>query len=328
MLITQTPLRISLAGGGTDLPDYYRRHGGAVVSGAIDKYLYVILNSRFDDQIYISYSKKEIVDVVDDIRHELVREAMKKAEVDRGVEIAIMADIPSEGCGLGSSSSLTVGLLNAFYTYRGVQVPAERLAREACEIEIDICGKPIGKQDQYIAAYGGLRYFAFNADESVDVEDLAAHNGSRGIGHTLLLFYTNITRSADVILEEQKANTVNKAEFLAAIRALADRARDAIVENRYAALGDVLRENWEAKKELASTITNPAIDTMVARCMDAGAAGCKVCGAGGGGFLLAACPADRVEAVKQGMSDYREMPFFFERCGSKVIFNVESYDWK
>ena len=269
-----------------------------------------------------------IVDSVDEIRHELVREAMRMAGVDRGVEIAIMADIPSEGCGLGSSSSLTVGLLNAFYSYRGIQVPAEQLAREACEIEIDICGKPIGKQDQYIAAYGGLRYFGFNPDESVEVGDLAVHNGSRGVGDVLLLFYTNLTRSADVILEEQKANTVSRGAYLQRIRALADRARDEVKAGRYHGLGDVLRENWEAKKELASTITNPEIDAMVDRCLDSGASGCKVCGAGGGGFLLVACPGDKVSRVREGMCAYREMPFFFERCGSKVIFNVESYEWK
>lgn len=327
MLITQTPLRISLAGGGTDMPEYYRAHGGAVVSGAIDKYIYVILNSRFDDKIYLSYSKKEIVDSVDEIRHDLVREALRKTGVTRGVEIAIMADIPSEGCGLGSSSSLTVGLLNAFYTYRGVQVPAGRLAAEACEIEIERCGKPIGKQDQYIAAYGGLRYFQFHPDESVTVEDLAEANGSRGLGDTLSLFYTNVTRKADGILAEQKRRTGANIAQLHQIRALADRARTAVIGGQYHAIGDILRENWLAKRQLADSITNADIDAMVVQAMASGADGCKVCGAGGGGFLLTACPPGLVDGLKRGMQGYREMPFFFERCGSKVIFNVESYEW-
>ena len=206
MLITQTPLRISLAGGGTDLASYYEQRGGAVVSAAIDKFVYVILNQRFDDKIYISYSKKEIVDHVDDIQHELVRESMRKAGVEQGVEIAIMADIPSEGSGLGSSSSLTVGLLNTFYQYKGIQVTAEQLAQDACEIEIQICGKPIGKQDQYIAAYGGLRFFSWNRDGTVNVEDLPIGKGRRDLGSRLMLFYTDVTRKADVILEKQVGN--------------------------------------------------------------------------------------------------------------------------
>lgn len=328
MLITQTPLRISLAGGGTDLPIYYRQHGGAVLSSAIDKFIYVILNQRFDDKIYISYSKKEIVDRIDDIHHELVREAMRKADVKRGVEIAIMADIPSEGSGLGSSSSLTVGLLNAFYAYRGIQAPAEQLAREACEIEIDICGKPIGKQDQYIAAFGGLRYIEFLADNQVTVADVCHHDLRQQLSARLLLFYTNITRQANVILKEQSENALEHKPGLDGIRRLAGCVRDALRDGHVDDIGRALDENWRLKKDLADGISNPTIDAMVRQAMTGGALGCKICGAGGGGFLLVYCPLAHQTSLRQAMANYREMPFFLERSGSKIIFNVEGYEWK
>lgn len=328
MIITQTPLRISLAGGGTDLAAYYTLGDGAVVSAAIDKYVYVIVNQRFDDKIYISYSQKEIVDSVDEIRHELVREALRKAGVERGVEIAIMADVPSEGSGLGSSSSLTVGLLNAFHTYRGFQAPAEQLAREACEIEIDKCGKPIGKQDQYIAAYGGLRFFEWHRDGAVTTRELPIGRHRQELGSRLMLFYTNITRSANAILARQTDNTAGRKAYLDGIRDLAYRARDAILAGRLDEVGGVLRENWKLKKELADGITTPVIDAMAERAMAGGALGCKISGAGGGGFLLTYCPRERKQAVREALSGYRELPFFLERFGSKVIFNVESYEWK
>ncbi len=326
MLITQTPLRISFAGGGTDLAAYYRASPGAVLSSAIDKFVYVILNKRFDDKIYISYSRKEVVDSIDDIQHELVREAMRMAGVERGVEIAIMADIPSAGSGLGSSSSLTVGLLNAFYAYRGIQVTNEKLADEACRIEIEICGKPIGKQDQYIAAYGGLRFFEFRPDGTVGVQDVAADRQRFSDG--LMLFFTNVTRKADPILQEQRDSTEEKRAFLDGIRGLADEARAAAHERDYARIGGILARNWDMKKQLAGGITKPELDEMVNRALASGATGCKICGAGGGGFLLTYCPPELKDQLRAGMAAYREMPFFLERMGSRVIFNVESYEWK
>lgn len=327
MLITQTPLRISIAGGGTDLEAYYRHAGGAVLSSAIDKYVYVILNKRFDDKIYVSYSKKEIVDAVDEIQHELVREALRTAGIQKGVEIAIMADIPSSGSGLGSSSSLTVGLLNAFHVYQGEQVTAEQLAREACEIEIVRCGKPIGKQDQYIAAYGGLNFFEFLPHGEVRVTPIRLGPVKRHWGACMMLFFTDITRSADAILKEQNANTGANRADLDRIKALAFRARDAVVAGRFDEIGAVLRENWDLKKELASGITRPEIDGMVASARGGGATGCKLCGAGGGGFLLTYCPRSEKSRLRQAMRGYREMPFFLERYGSKVNYNAEGYEW-
>ena len=204
MIISKTPLRISFAGGGTDLPSFYRKDFGSVLSSTIDKYIYVIIKERFDDLIYINWSKKEIVDNPEAIEHDLVREAIKKAGIRKGVEVTTLADIPSEGSGLGSSSSLTIGLLNAFYTYMGEQVSTERLAEEACEIEIDIIGKPIGKQDHYAAAFGGLNEVRFQKNDEVKVNKIKLSNENlRNFGTHLLLFYTNITRKASRILEEQ-----------------------------------------------------------------------------------------------------------------------------
>jgi D-glycero-alpha-D-manno-heptose-7-phosphate kinase len=327
MLITQTPLRISIAGGGTDLAAYYAQHGGAVLSTAIDKYVYVILNKRFDDKIYISYSRKEIVDHVDEIEHELVREALKTAGIEKGIEIAIMADIPSSGSGLGSSSSLTVGLLNAFHTYQGRQVPAEQLAQEACEIEINRCGKPIGMQDQYIAAYGGLQFIEFNPDGSTQVTPVNIGHVKQNWGACMMLFFTNITRSADVILKEQRSNTEQRIEFLHKIKALAYEARDAVNAEDFDAIGDILKRNWALKKGLASGITKPEIDAMVKQAAQGGAVGCKICGAGGGGFLLTYCSRHQKNHLRRSMSAYREMPFFLERYGSKVNYNAEGYEW-
>src|SRR5215470_6089958 len=197
VIITQTPLRVGLVGGGTDLPGYYREHGGRVLNAAIDKYVYVIVKQRFDDDVYVNYSTKEIVSRVEDLQHELVREAMHMAGVRGGVEITTLADIPSAGSGLGSSSTVTVGLLHALFAYQGRQVTAEELAERACSIEIDRCGKPIGKQDQYIAAFGGIRDIRFGPGEEVVAEELGLCAADRrALQRNVLLFYTGITRSA------------------------------------------------------------------------------------------------------------------------------------
>ena len=219
MIISETPLRISLAGGGTDLPGYYLEHEGSVVSTAIDKYLYVIVKERFDDLIYVDYSKKEIIKSIDEIQHDLVREAARKTGLNRGFEVMMLADIPSEGSGLGSSSSLVVGLLNAFYQYQGVLVTSERLAQEACEIEINILKRPIGKQDQYIAAYGGLKKFVFKKDDSVEVHDVEIDNEhKRKLGSNLLAFFKNFSKASCsvlvVLLKCAKNTVLNLSEEL------------------------------------------------------------------------------------------------------------------
>lgn len=329
MIISQTPLRISLAGGGTDLASFYHHDEGWVINSAIDKYIFVIIKERFDDKIYINYSKKEIVDCVDQIEHDLVREAMRKTKVEKGVEIITLADIPSSGSGLGSSSSVTVGLLNALYAYQGELVTADRLAHEACDIEIDILGKPIGKQDQYIAAYGGLRFFRFKSDEEVIVERInLENNDKRGFGANLLLFFTGKTRSSDPILIEQKANTIKKLDILKTMRSQAFEIRSAIEARQFDDVGRILADGWSYKKQLASQISNGDIDEMYARAISAGALGGKISGAGGGGFLLLYCPRENQNKVREALKNFREFPFFLEKYGSKIIFNMGSYEWK
>jgi len=330
MIISKTPLRISFVGGGTDLASFYRNDYGAVLSCAIDKYIYVIVKERFDDLIYVNWTKKEIVNRVEDIEHELVKEAMKKTGLQGAVEITMLADIPSEGSGLGSSSSLTVGLLNAFYEFRGIKVSNERLAREACEIEIDIVGKPIGKQDQYAASYGGLNEIIFEKNDDVKVNALnGIGNGRfRVLGSNLLLFYTGITRNSDTILKKQKKDTTNLFEVLTKMRDQVSPLKKEIENGSLDALGDALRRGWELKKTLVSNISNNRIDKMYELAMDAGAIGGKVCGAGGGGFLLVYVPREKQNAVRDALKDYREFPFMLEKFGSRIIFNQRNDYWR
>src|SRR5689334_21868965 len=287
MIITQTPLRIGLLGGGTDLPDYYREHGGRVLNCAIDKYIYVIVKERFDDDIYVNYSKKEIVSKVSDLEHELVREAMLMTGVTEGVEITTWADIPSSGSGLGSSSAVTVGLLHALSAYQGRQDSTKELAVAACTIEIERCGKPIGKQDQYIAAFGGIRDIRFGPGDEVLADDVGLSTADRrALQQQILLFYTGITRSANPILAEQNANVDATLPQLDLLRDLAGFAVERLQEGDVDAIGPAVRESWEAKRKLASGVSNDQIDQAVARALDAGATGVKLTGAGGGGFLL------------------------------------------
>lgn len=329
MIISQTPLRISFVGGGTDLRSFYQHEDGMVLSSAIDKYVYVIVKERFDDKIYINYSVKEIVSGVSEIRHQLVREAMKKVGVKRGVEITTLADVPSEGSGLGSSSSITVGLLNALYNYAGMQVTLEQIAREACEIEIDICKKPIGKQDQYIAAYGGLNKITFHSDESVTVSKVPVYSTNLLIlGSRLLLFYTNKTRNADIILKKQKQNTETKREILRKMKNFVPRVERSLINYKFNKLGKLLHDNWLLKKSLVGSISNTEIDDMYNKAMNAGALGGKICGAGGGGFLLMYVPKEKQDKVRETLCDYRELPFMLDSFGSRIIFNVRTYSTK
>jgi D-glycero-alpha-D-manno-heptose-7-phosphate kinase len=329
MLISQTPLRISFAGGGTDLKSYYADSDGFVVSTAIDKYLYVLIKERFDDKIYLNYAaRKEIVDSIDEIQHELVREAARITGLTKGFELATFADIPSEGSGLGSSSSLTVGLLNAMYTYAGKLVTNQQLAEEACQIEIDILHKPIGKQDQYIAAYGGLSAFTFHADESVSSERIDLSEKERhNLGECLMLFFTNVTRQASSILTEQQSRTQEKRSELQSIHALGKKIYDSIAARRFDDVGEILDENWKLKRQLASGISNPLIDAMYEKAISGGALGGKVAGAGGGGFLLLYVPQGAQASVREALKGYRQMPFMLESHGASIIFNQRRYRW-
>ncbi len=327
MIISQTPLRISFVGGGTDMRSFYQHSPGMVLSAAIDKYLFVIINERFDEKIYINYMDKEIVNDVQEIKHELVREAMKKTGIKSGVEVTMLADIPSTGSGLGSSSALTVGLLNAFYNYQGQQVTAEQLAREACEIEIDILNKPIGKQDQYIAAYGGVNKFIFNQDETVVAESLNFSRDNRiKLGSNLLLHFTNITRNADVILSEQKNKTKDNLESLRDLAAMVPILENELCSGNLDSLGEMLNNNWQIKKKLAKGISIPEIESMIEIALQNGALGVKIAGAGGGGFLLSYVPLNEQDSFRKAMHNYLELPFMLDSFGSRIIFNMRRYN--
>jgi len=325
MIISQTPLRVSFAGGGTDFSRYYREHEGAVVSSAIDKYVYVVVVPRFDELIIVNYTKKETVENVRDLKHELVREAMIRTGVENGVEITTLADVPSEGSGLGSSSTVTVGLLHALYSYKGRLVTAEQLAREACEIEIDICGKPIGKQDQYIAAYGGVCHFRFCKDDSVEVRQFRrSAELIHGLSRNILLFYTGRTRKAGNILSVQDQRTEVNLEQLHCLKALAARSADALDRLRLWEIGRVLNDGWQLKRQLAEGISSPEIEEMYDLALSAGASGGKICGAGGGGFLLLYCDPAHQKAVRKAMEAYRELPIALDPDGSRIIFQNRS----
>ena len=311
MIITQTPVRLSLLGGNTDYPQYFKKYGGAVLSVTIDKYVYVIIKKRFDDEIWINYSVKEIVDNVKDIKHDLVRESMKLVGVTEGVEITFLSDIPSEGSGLGSSSAVTVGLLNALHNYKGESVTQRQLAQEACRIEVDILKKPIGYQDQYAVAFGGLNLIEF--DNEITVESLVSDN----LEKQLLLLYTGKTRSADKILSKMKLNKkiLDRNKELAKLGAT-------LVDDWDDTLGILLDEYWKLKVKLNNSVTDTNLNKLYDEAISAGAIGGKIVGAGGGGFFLFVVPIEKRDIVKR-MLRLRELPFRLSKYGSRVIFQNE-----
>jgi D-glycero-alpha-D-manno-heptose-7-phosphate kinase len=324
MIITRTPLRVSFFGGGTDLPAYYEKQQGAVVSTSIDKYVYITINRLtpyFRHRILVKYSQSELVDSVDEIRHPIIREAMKMTGVVDRVEITSMADIPA-GTGLGSSSSYAVSLLHALHTFKGEFVSAARLAEEACEIEIHRLGDPIGKQDQYIAAYGGTCHIRFNPDESVFVDPvICPYQTKKALEENLLMFYTGMTRSAGEILGVQRKATANKMDVLSKMRDLCSHALDVLREgkslNRF---GELLHQGWLHKRTIVNAISNDAINEFYDRALEAGALGGKLLGAGGGGFLLFYVEQQNQGRVREALSDLQELPFHFEPQGSQVIY--------
>jgi D-glycero-alpha-D-manno-heptose-7-phosphate kinase len=328
MIISRTPLRVSFIGGGSDLPAFYRHDMGAVVSTAINKYIYITVNPKFDQKIRASYSRTEMVDTVDELQHELIRESLKLVGIRGAIEITSISDIPSQGTGLGSSSSYTVGLLNALYAYAGHLAGAERLAQESCHIEIERCGHPIGKQDQYIASYGGLRYIRFNADESVFSDPIICSPQTRAcLQQRLLLLYTGLTRRASSILSEQAQNTENDESKRASLKkmvALAEQLREALIDDDLDGFGEVLHAGWTEKCRLANGITRPCIDEWYRTARAHGVIGGKILGAGGGGFLLLYAPVDRHREICQALPELRPISFGFEPQGSKLIYVEEN----
>ena len=321
MIISRTPLRVSFAGGGTDMHDYYSSGFGAVTASAIKRYMYVTVNKRFEDDIRVSYSKTEIVPSLDALEHGIVRECLRKVGIRSGIEVTTIADIPSKGTGLGSSSALTVGLLNALYAFKGYRASPKKLAEEACEIEIHTLGEPIGKQDQYIAAYGGLQHFRFNADETVLIDPVVCPaKTKRDIEQHLMLFFTGRSRNARTILSVQKNNTKAKKETLDVMRDQAVRIYEDLVSLQVDKMGDVLREGWELKKSLAEGISDPEIDALMDKALKAGAVGGKITGAGGGGFLVLFVPPEKQWGVRNALVGLKEVEFKIEPQGSRIIY--------
>ena len=302
MIITKTPLRISLLGGNTDFPKYFKRYGGAVLTTTIDKYVYCIVKERFDKQIWINYSKKEIVNNVVDIKHGLVREAMKLTGVTEGVEITFLSDIPSQGSGLGSSSAVTVGLLNALHNYKGKSVTARQLAEEACHIEVDILKSPIGYQDQYAVAFGGFNLIEFGRWIDVTQRELIDPE-------EMMLFYTEMQRDSNSILSKMKLN-----------KKILDQNKELVRQAKSFPIGVLLNKYWDLKKKLNKYVTNPKIDQMYEQALEAGASGGKIVGAGGGGFLLLSVPTEKQAGIRQ--LGWRELKFNLSKYGSKVIFDI------
>jgi D-glycero-alpha-D-manno-heptose-7-phosphate kinase len=325
MIISQTPYRVSFAGGGTDLPAFYRQESGAVLSVTINSHMYVTLHRRFEPTIRVAYSQTETVSHVDDLQHTIVREALKVAGIEDHLEITTIGDVPA-GTGMGSSSALTVGLLNALYAYRGEAVGHDRLAREACEIEIDQLAKPIGRQDQYAAAFGGINYIQFNSDDSVDVEPVACRPEIlRELESRVLLMYTNTQRDADKILQKQSLGTSEQMPVLRQMKHLAGEMRDVLGgSGELDDFASLLHNAWELKRSLGFGISHDKIDKWYEAARAAGAQGGKLLGAGGGGFFLLMAPPDRHEEIREALEHPQELPFEIDRRGSRNVFISES----
>ena len=321
MIGIRTPFRMSFVGGGTDLKEFYSRYPGCVLSTTINKYMYIFVHPFFDNRIQIKYSKTELVEHIEEINHPIVREALKKFKLS-GLDINSIADIPA-GTGLGSSSSYTVSLYHALYNYTGQQVSPDQLARDACELEIDILNEPIGKQDQYAAAYGGLNLIRFLPSGVVKVEPVKIKPKIYNkLQNNLLMFYTGTTRRASDILNDQKKNLINenaKFDTLLQMTKLAEQAKDNLCESDLEGFGKTLDENWQLKKSLSNKISNMDIDDLYAVAMKNGALGGKLLGAGGGGFFLFYCEEEKQDQLRSSLIKLREVKFQFETCGSKIL---------
>ena len=326
MIITRTPFRISFAGGGSDLPDFYEKHGGCVLSTSINRYCYISIHPYFNEQdTMLKYSESELVADLSQIKHRIFNCVLNEAKL-RGVEITSTADVPG-GTGLGSSSTFTVGLLNAMNCYRGKYLSKGKIAAKACQVEIEKLGSPIGKQDQYAAAFGGLNFIRFHQDGEVSVSPIVMQPETyQRLQQNLVMFYTGDVRSANAILAEQKKNSSaeDKAQNLRKMCALAEEMKLALEHNNLSSFGRLLNDGWELKRTLSSGISNPAIDKAYETAMKNGALGGKLLGAGGGGFLLFYCKPDKQEQLRVALK-LRPFPFSFEKDGTSVIYIGDKY---
>lgn len=328
MIVSRAPLRFSLGGGGSDLPAYYQQFGGYVVSAAIDRYVYVAANQRFYDDIRLAYSQTEIVPDVASIKHPIFREALKLLGIERGIELVSVADVPSN-TGLGSSSTFTVALLNALHAYRHDFVASQTLAEEACEIEMNRLGEPVGKQDQYIAAYGNVTALTIERDGSVSVEPVPVRDEVLDdLANSLVVFYSGVERQAKVVLEQQAANLRRAEPALAdmhRIKELGHEVYRLLVKGDIDRYGEILHEHWLRKRGQASAMTDASLDEIYEDARRAGALGGKLMGAGGGGFFMFYVrPGERRKVwdtlSRRGLKPLR---FHFERAGARIVTNVQ-----
>ncbi|HBE02363.1 MAG TPA: GHMP kinase [Spirochaetia bacterium] len=329
MIITKTPFRISFVGGGSDLEDYYSRESGAVLSTSIDKYMYIASHKFFDtEKIRIKYSQTETVTNINEIRHPIVYEVLKRFKIHGALEISSNADMPA-GSGLGSSSAFTVGLLHNLHARQGRYITKEQLAEEACIIEIQKLKEPIGKQDQYASAFGGLNVFTFNKEGTVSVEPVHLRREVFSkFRKTLLMFYIGNVRKTSSILSEQKNNMTqnSKLQILGRMVELVSEMRNVLYSGKITKIGSVLHENWLLKKQLASKISTPDIDDIYNLGLKNGASGGKLLGAGGGGFMLFFCPGEKQrKKLRSALHKLRELDFNFETEGSKIIYIGDEY---
>lgn len=326
MIITKTPFRVSFCGGGSDMADFYREHGGCVLSTTINRYMYLTIHPYFDEQrTVLKYSQNEIVDNINDIKHSIFHCVLNEQRVS-GVEISSTADVPS-GTGLGSSSAFTVGLLHTLACYKGEYISKGTLAKEACAVEIEKLGAPIGKQDQYAAAYGGLNFISFHRDDTVSVEPVVTRGDTlHKLQDNLVMFYTGLTHDANQILAEQKKN-ISKADKTQNLIRMCELARDmkqSLEKNDLNDFGSILHESWMMKRELAGSISNPKIDELYEIAMQNGALGGKLLGAGGGGFLLFYCPKEKQALLREKLR-LKLFPFEFEHDGSSIVYIGDRY---
>ena len=321
MIVTRTPLRVSFCGGGTDMPNHFKNNGGCVVSTSIDKYTYITIAKSFHKNLAIlKYSTVEVVDNLDFIRHPIFREVLQKYDIG-GAEITSTSDVPS-GTGLGSSSTFTVGLINAVRTIKKLPVTEQILAEEACDIEINRLANPIGKQDQYAAAYGGLNFIKFNKNDSVEIEPiLLTPDNKEKMSDNLMMFYLGGTRSASKVLKQYSNNTPEMASKKNELSKIAIRLKDELISGNIDYLGKCLDDSWKIKKTLSEDVSNDVIDDIYDNAMNNGASGGKLLGAGGNGFMLFYVEKDNQKSVRNALSNYREMAFNFDETGSKVVFN-------
>ena len=327
MIITKTPFRVSFCGGGSDIPDFYKEYGGCVLSTTINRYMYLTIHPYFDDQkTALKYSQNEIVENINDIKHSIFHCVLNENRIS-GVEISSTADVPS-GTGLGSSSSFTVGLIHTLACYQGKYYSKAKLAEDACKTEIEKLGAPIGKQDQYAAAFGGLNFITFHKDDTVSVEPVITKGSTlKELQDHLVMFYTGITHDANKILAQQKENIAAKTDKVKNLICMCELARSmkaSLENNEIADFGNIMHESWMKKRELAGSISNARIDELYECAMQYGATGGKLLGAGGGGFLLFYCPKEKQPLLREKLR-LKPFPFAFEHDGSSVVYIGDKY---